>query len=233
MESMQLTEWERRELEKMRKAKMDLNEMYYTNVDAKERKEILGRIIERDGETEETKIMQAFYDHRYLSREKNVTQIDYAIRGWVNISFLAEMHRSRFSRKKIPKKMEEILKDLGKNVAEEYGTLGEELWYKELRNLCRVYIHLCQTDKAYSSILFGIGHMKKEKLTRKICFDMVNISHTIPREIETDKFDVLARAAREVFYEVYPDAGNLYDLMIDKADGKPVEGLDDFDGKKK
>ena len=58
---------------------------------------------------------------------------------------------------------------------------------------------------------------------------MVNITHTIPREIESDSFEMLARASREIFYEVFPDSENLYDLMIDKADGKEVKELDDME----
>lgn len=224
-----LTEWERRELEKIRMANMDLYELYYKNTNAKERGEILDRILEKDGETDKTRIMKEFYDHRYVSRERNVSKIDYCIRGWVNITFLPEIYKSVFSRKKLPKKVEEILKDLGKEIADRNGELGQELWYQEICNVCRVYIHLCQTDKAYSSLIFGIGHMKKGKLIRKICFDMVNITHTIPREIESDSFEMLARASREIFYEVFPDSENLYDLMIDKADGKEVKELDDME----
>ncbi len=217
---MDLKEWQKRELEKIALANMDLETVYYTNPDPDERLEILDSIIEKEGESERTRIMMELYKHRYVSREKNISKIDYAIRGWVNISFIAEMMRGLFARKKIPQRVQEILEDLGKNVADRNGELGYELWLKDIRNVCRVYIHLCKTDKAYGSIIFGIGRMKKDKLVRKICFDMVNITHTIPREAGIKELDFLAQASREVFLEEFPDSGNLYDLMIDKADGK-------------
>ena len=221
---MELKEWQRRELEKLALANMDLETMYYQSTDPKERLEMLEALVEKEGESEKTRIMREIYDHRYVSREKGVQSIDYAIRGWVNISFMAEMIRSPFARKRIPKRVEEILADMGKFVADRNGDLGYELWLKDIRNVCRVYIHLCKTDKGYGSIIFGIGRMKEEKIVRKICFDMVNISHTIPRECGLKEFDFLARASREVFLETFPETGNLYDLMIDKADGKEPDG---------
>lgn len=219
---MELKEWQKRELERIALQNMDLETMFYQNPEPKERLEILESLIEKEGESEKTKIMRAFYDHRYVSREKNVPMIDYAIRGWVNISFIAEMTRSRFSRKKIPARVQEVLNDLGKGVADQYGDLGYEIWMKEIRNVCRVYIHLCKTDKGYGSVIFGIGRMKEEKLIRKICFDMVNITHTIPMEAGITELDFLAQASREVFLEEFPKSGDLYDRMIDKVDGKEI-----------
>lgn len=228
---MGLTEWEERELEKIRMtANIDLDAAYFNTTDKGERKDIYMRIVEKEGESEKTQIMKEFYNHRYVAKEKNLTKIDYAIRGWVNIGFLPEKYRGMFSKKKLPNKIKEILTNLGKDIADDHGKLGQELWYKELCNVCKLYIDLCMKDKAYGSVILGIGRIKESKLISKICFDMVNITHTIPSEIGTDEFDMLARASKQAFNEYFPKAGNLYDRMIDKADGKKVDENDNEQG---
>lgn len=98
---MGLTEWEERELEKIRMtANIDLDAAYFNTTDKGERKDIYMRIVEKEGESEKTQIMKEFYNHRYVAKEKNLTKIDYAIRGWVNIGFLPETYRGMFSKKK-------------------------------------------------------------------------------------------------------------------------------------
>lgn len=228
---MGLSEWEERELEKIKLASnIDLDTAYFNATDKNERKDIYKRIVEKEGESEKTQIMKEFFNHRYVSKEKNIKNIDYAIRGWVNISFLPESYKSRFSRKKLPDKIEECLVNLGKNIAEDHGELGIELWYKELVNVCKVFVELCKTDKTYGCIIMGIGRIKESKLIKKICFDMINITHTIPAEIGTDKFELLAKASRQAFMECFPKSGNLYDTMTDQADGKKVPMDDVEDG---
>ncbi len=219
---MELKDWEIRELEKMRRARTDnLPELYFETTNKEERAEILSRIKETEGDSDFVKICEELYDSRYISKEKNVTNIDYGIRGWVNIKFLPEVARGWFTKKKLDTRVREILDDMGYSVCEKYGALGREIWFKELCNVVRLYIELCHTDKSYSTIIFGIGKMKKERLTSKICADLVTITYSIPREIGMlDKFEQLAEAAKTAFVEKYPKEAMLYEQLLDESDMK-------------
>jgi hypothetical protein len=215
---MELQEWELRELEKIRQSRKSLETLYYESVSIPEKAELLEQMKVKGENPDRIQIIDELYKHRYIKGGKGVENVDVAIRGWVNINFLADMAKGMFAKRKIPKKIEEILEDLGMNVCTKYGDLGKEIWKKELISVVSFYIHLCQTDKAYTSILFGIGHIKPEKLQRKICYDVVKTIHAIPRDIGTDKFSELEDAGIIAFKNAYPDSGNLIEAMIEKVD---------------
>ncbi len=219
---MELKDWELRELEKLRRERSEnLPELYFEATDMEERAEILSRIKESDAEEEFVKICEELFERRYVSREKNVQKIDYAIRGWVNMKFLPEVARGWFTKKKLDVRVREILNDMGYDVCEKYGALGREIWYKELCNVVRVYIKLCHSDKGYSSIIFGIGKIKKEKLVAKIGEDLVTVTYSIPKEIGMhNEFEQLAQAAKTVFVENYPKEAMFYEQLLDESDMK-------------
>lgn len=222
---MELKEWEIRELERLRRERGEndenLPDMFFEAVDVDERKEILERMKKSDTDPEVVKICEELFERRHISREKNVQSIDYAIRGIVNMKFLPEVARGWFSKNKLPDKVDEILNDLGYGVCEKYGSLGRELWFKELCNTMRLYIHLCQKDKAYSSIVFGIGKIKPERLAEKIGQDVVTLTYSIPKEIGMlQEFEQLAQAAKTVYVESYPKLAMLYEQLLDESDMK-------------
>ena len=219
---MELKDWELRELEKIRREREEnLTEVYFETLDADERKSILERIKESQTDDEFVRICEELFDNRYVSREKKVQKIDYAIRGWVNIKFLPEVARGWFTKKKLSDKVEEILADLGHDVCEKYGSRGMELWFKELCHTVRVYIDLCINDRSYGSVLFGLGKMKKERLVAKIGEDIVAVTYSIPKEIgKLNEFEQLAQAAKTVFVEHYPKEALFYEQLLDEADNK-------------
>lgn len=219
---MELKDWELRELEKLRRERTEsLPDLYFETVDVDERRNILDRIKENGADEEFVRICEELFERRYVSREKNVKSIDYAIRGWVNMKFLPEVARGWFTKKKLSEKVKEVLDDFGYDVCEKYGAYGKEIWYKELCNIVRVYIKLCQSDKGYGSIIFGIGKMKKEKLVAKIGQDIVTVTYSIPKEIGMlMQFEQLAQAAKTVFVEHYPKEAMYYEQLLDEADLK-------------
>ena len=219
---MELKDWELRELEKLRREHSEsLPELYFETTDKDERAEILSRIKENDEDVEFVKICEELFERRYVSREKNGQKIDYAIRGWINMKFLPEVARGWFTKKKLDARAREILDDMGYGVCEKYGALGREIWYKELCNVVRLYIHLCHSDKSYGSIIFGIGKMKKEKLVAKIGDDLVTVTYSIPKEIGMlNEFEQLAQAAKAVFVETYPNDAMFYEQLLDESDMK-------------
>lgn len=217
---MELQQWEIEELEKLRqKREEDLPVLYFQKTDKNERRQILDRIKEKEGETEFVLICEELFENRYVPKNKNVQEIDHAIRGWLNIRFLPETAKGFFSKKKLPEKVQEILDDLGYSVCEKYGSIGRELWFKELCNTARVYVALCQRDKAYGSVILGLGKVKPERLMNKIGEDMVNTTYTIPKQIgKLIEFEQLAQAAKTVFVETYPKNAMLYENLLDQSD---------------
>ncbi len=217
---MELQEWELRELERLRSEREEnLPNLFFETTDRAERKKILERIKEREGETDFAKICEELYEHRYVSKEKKVDNIDYAIRGWVNIKFLPDFAKGFFSKKKLPQKISEVMTDLGYDICEKYGSLGREILFKELCNVVRVYIYLCHQDKMYGSVLFGFGKKKPDTMMSKIGQEIVSITYTIPKTLGMAReFEQLAQAAKTVFVEQFPNKAMFYEKLLDESD---------------
>ena len=70
--------------------------------------------------------------------------------------------------KKRQREREKILKDWNFALAEQYGQEGQEALYQELHNMTELYLTICQDDKAYSSMILGLGKMNKNSLLSKM-----------------------------------------------------------------
>ena len=97
-----------------------------------------------------------------------------------------------------------------------YGETGEKILEQEFRNLTWVYAHLCQTDKSYSSVFFGIGHMKEDTLISKIARDCWHVAYEIPQMLEkVEEFRIFTRGVTEGFCEIYPEQRH---FLLDRID---------------
>ncbi|HIV24966.1 MAG TPA: hypothetical protein IAB71_04135 [Candidatus Scatomonas pullistercoris] len=190
-------------------------EKYYLETDRERRKEMLDQAIAEEGMTRENEIRLKFWERRYETREKDNVQIDRFIRGWMEMSYMNTSSRSAFGRKKLEREKEKVLDDWSMELARSYGEEGEEAFYQELCNMTRLYLQLCQEDKSYSSLILGIGTMKRESLINKIAMDVYTMAYAVPRFTGTEElFSTFTRAATDVFYETFPKNRELLEKRI-------------------
>lgn len=190
-------------------------EEYYRETDREKRKEILDRGIAEEGMTRENEIRLKFWEGRYETRARDKAQVDRFIRGWMGMSYMHTASRSVLGRKKLEKEKARVLEDWNVPLAESYGEEGQEALYQELCNMTRLYLQLCQEDKSYSSLILGLGTMKKESLINKIALDVFTLAYTVPRFTGTEQvFALFTRAATDVFRETFPKNRDLLDKRI-------------------
>ena len=190
-------------------------ENYYRETDRERRKEILDQAIAEEGMTRENEIRMKFWEGRYETREKDHVTIDHFIRGWMGMSYMHTSSRTVFGRKKLDKEKERVMADWNMELARHYGEEGEEAFYQELCNMTRLYLQLCQEDKSYSSLILGIGTMKKESLINKIAQEIFTLAYAVPRYTGTEElFASFTRAATDVFRETFPKNRDLLDRRI-------------------
>ena len=193
---------------------------YYRELDRDKRKEILDQVIAEEGMSPEKEVRKKLLEERYEQGKRNV-QIDRFIRGWMTLAYTQNISGGRFGRKKLMKDRESILKDWNFRLAGEYGEEGEKALYQELHNMTELYLTLCLDDKAYSSMILGIGRMSKSSLTSKIARDVYNMAYVIPRELGMEEeLKLFTRAATDVYYEMFPKDRELLEIQIRKRDGQ-------------
>ena len=175
---------------------------YMRETESDKRREILKQAIAEEGLTPDNELRQRLLEVRY--QIKDGREIDTFVRGWVNLNFIDNTGKGPFSKKRIEKEKKSILGDLQLELAETYGETGRQVIYEELFNLARLYIKICEEDKHYSSVVFGLGQMKKDKLISKIAADVYRAAYDIPGRYDLqEKLAIFTKAATDAFYEVY------------------------------
>ncbi|MCR5108815.1 MAG: hypothetical protein K6B28_11715 [Lachnospiraceae bacterium] len=178
---------------------------YRRETDRKKRKEILkNREAESPGSSD-VEIRQKLWEKRY--DKKNGYDIDYFIRGLVNLQSLKRRVYLPGEKKRLKKEIESIKKDWQFAECEAYGETGANALYDELYNMTLLYIEICQRDKVYNSVLWGIGHISKEKQEQKIIDEIHEIAETIPEKIEAgEELDPFKKAALDALGSIYTDS---------------------------
>ena len=183
---------------------------YYKELKREKRKEILEAAIAEEGMSPENELRTKLLELRYGKKIDRSNSIDYFIRGWMTLRFLSTNSGTLFFKKKAKRELGNVRKDWQFDLAEEYGETGQKVLYQELCNMTRVYLDLCQKDRNYGSILFGIGKIKEESLVNKIAKDIYTIAYEIPQmaglEEELKLFtDAATRTLTDMFPEITDD----------------------------
>ncbi len=187
---------------------------YYREIHPVKRANILARMIEEEGSSEENRIRQELYDVRYSKKSGSNANVpaDGLLGLWMALEYNRDVGKGLFGGgkkravKDIRKKLSEIriMDYIGK------GGLYEELARKELAHMVRSYMMLCKTDKSYSSGIFGLVHMGEESVENKIRADIRTIALEVPAVLGLEEdLEPVTRAAREAYEEFFPYEGGL------------------------
>ncbi|MDO4622699.1 MAG: hypothetical protein Q4B22_07080 [Eubacteriales bacterium] len=181
-------------------------ERYMREVKTKRRKALLEQGIAEDGMSPDNELRKKLFDARYGKAADQ--EVDYFIRGWLDLLYVKEASRSVFAKAKLDKIHRNVQKDWKISMIDEYGAIGREVYYEELFQLMQVYIHLCKEDKTYNSVVLGLGRIKEDQLIGKISNDLllgaVDAAKAMKAE-EEPLFVMLKAAAKDAFCEAFPD----------------------------
>ncbi|MBQ9061230.1 MAG: hypothetical protein IJ121_00175 [Eubacterium sp.] len=188
---------------------------YYRELKREKRKAILDAAILEEGMSPENELRAKLLESRYGKKLEKGQSVDYFIRGWMTLQFLANARKSFGFKRKARKELASVKADWQFDLAAEYGETGQKVLYQEFCQLTRVYLDLCQRDRNYGAILFGVGRIKEETLQNKIGRDIYTISYEIPQEIgAVEELKLFTDAAARTLTDVFPEiADDFYELV--------------------
>lgn len=184
---------------------------YYRETNRANRKRILDLAVMTEGPTKEVELCQKLYDARYGNSREN-KEVDYFIRGLMTLEYMKISKGIWNYKKKRDRERESVLKDFQWNLVKSYGETGEQIIYKEYCNLIKLYLELCERDRTYSSLIFGLGKIKRESFKKKVAEDIYRIAYIVPKKLNLEKeLFLFSKAAAETFYRLYPgEADSFY-----------------------
>ena len=193
--------------EEIRRRLLSWPDCYYRERDPKIRLEMLDEADAEGLTPEDNAVRRRLHEIRYPS---SGPVKDTFLKAWLDMRFLRDNSGSFFFRGKDPKKLDKVLAPLG--FAELCGERSKEnLLYQELYHLGMLYASLCQEDKGYSSVLFGIGQLSDDKLGRKIGAEFRDIAVNVPGEYDKEnKYELWTRAISDAFCDMFPDLADAY-----------------------
>ncbi len=103
----------------------------------------------------------------------------------VNIRNIAFDPRDRFGSRADEKEVKRSVHALCLDRTDEFS---EEVLYHEMRQLLDLYIDTCLDDSHYQSIVFGMGHLERNKIRAKLELDMHYFWQPIEKFYGQDQF---------------------------------------------
>ena len=169
---------------------------YYMEIDAKKRRNLLEERIREGDEGEDNLLRMELWDNRYEIQSKGGKKSpkykDCFMAALIQLLMFSEESGRPFFRKKAQKEISELLNLLGVNKESHFTA---ELLLEEIKHLFLVYAVTSMEDRQYSTIIFGFGKMKKEKIEQKLIGDIYKIIYELPENVGMkEQFSLIAQA---------------------------------------
>jgi len=167
---------------------------FYKETDPVKRLELL-KANTGDGESEKDKYRKQLWIARY---GKRTPVKDEFMRCLMEMKYLAEGKRRKQGAK--------IAATLGLSESLLQEKVYKEILLQELQNVFLKFIEVSRGGRAFTSLVFGMGQMSEEGVTKKIAQQISMIAFRAPHLLHMEKeFALLQEAALEAFRQVYPN----------------------------
>lgn len=202
--------------EKTKKEMAEWPECYYREREGLQRRELLDEADRNHLTPEENKIRRLLWERRYPGLVNSREKIkDSYLRAWFDFRYAADNASGLFSYKKIVREISRDLEQMGFQAVKEFGETGEAVLYRELYHMAMLYITLCQEDKGYGSLLFGMGKVSEDSVAQRIAKEIVKVVCLVPKKLNLEQECALwTKACLTAFADAYPDKkGDLENLI--------------------
>ncbi|HUM82868.1 MAG TPA: hypothetical protein PLN48_03720 [Lachnospiraceae bacterium] len=180
---------------------------YYRERDARVRRQLLDEASRENLTPEENKMREVLWNKRYKNAGPGSPMTDLYLKTWLDFRFISENLGGLFGNKSNRKKALEALKCLGGEELESFGSAGDNILYQEIYHLGMLYISLCQEDRNYKSLVFGLGSISDDRLISKIAAEFRSVAIKVPKETGlTKECGLWTRALTAAFSDAYPDS---------------------------
>ena len=169
---------------------------YYMEIDPGKRRQLLEERIREGDEGEDNLLRMELWDHRYelikKSGKKEEKYKDCFMAALMQLMMLSDESGRPLFRKKAGREIAGVLKMLGVDQEAHYT---RELLLEEIKHLFLVYGVTSMEDRQYSTVIFGFGRMKKEKIEQKLLTDIYKIIYELPENTGMEEaFSLIVQA---------------------------------------
>ena len=185
---------------------------YYRESDPMKRKALLEQSIADNEDPEGNEIRKRIWEKRYAgksSSDRN-SRPDGYMALWMTLEYNKNASGGLFGKGRSRK---EILKALSKTGIPDFqnGTeLERELIYREVLHMVATYAALCEMDKTYGSLAFGLMNMKEKDVTAKLKNDLYETGIRLAHDSGlSNELSIIAKATKEFYERKYPEDGSL------------------------
>ena len=190
---------------------------YYRETNRMNRKKILDTAVAAGDITPEIELCQKLYEARYGNSSAN-HEVDYFIRGLMTLEYTKTFKGIFDYSKKRNRERSSVLNDFQFDLVTSYKEIGEQIIFNEYCNLIRLYLELCELDRTYSSLIFGLGKIKRTTLEKKLADDIYNIAFTAPKTLHLEKeLSLFTKAASDMFCQQYPSEADSFHNRITES----------------
>lgn len=178
---------------------------FYKETDPVKRLELL-KGNTGDGESEEDKYRKQLWVARY---GKRTPVKDEFMRCLMEMKYLAEGTTVDLGGKR-RKQGAKIAATLGLSESLLQEKVYKEILLQELQNVFLKFIEVSRGGRAFTSLVFGMGQMSEEGVTKKIAQQISMIAFHAPHLLHMEKeFGLLQEAALGAFRQAYPNREHL------------------------
>ncbi len=154
-------------------------ENYYMETRPEKRKEILEAQTSAE-EAEINKLRMELWERRYKKMRKKQYKDDF-LGALLDFLIMVPHANSKLGRKTNIKRAKEALDRLCITKVDYYG---RDLLLEELKHTVLLYCCTSMEDRSYSTVFFGVGKMKPEKINKKIVAELDNVGRYIPSVLD-------------------------------------------------
>lgn len=176
---------------------------YYMEADAGKRLLLLQERVSQGDEGEDNLLRMEIWNRRYeFAKRRNSGQKykDKYLTELFRLLMLSEESSRAFGKKKIMQETVSVLEQLGIMQEEHFTKI---LLLEELKHLFLVYAASCLSDRQYSTVLFGLGRMSREKIEQKLANDIYGIIYKLPENMNMQQeFDLLTEAGEMALHHL-------------------------------
>ncbi len=186
---------------------------YYREPDPMVRKKLLDKSIEAGEEPENNAIRRELWEMRYSEASEGGAgspRADGYLKLWMTMEFNRNQGERFFGSKSAVKDIRKHLQELKFDEIVAKGPQYEALLHREFCHLIWIYMDLCEKDRSYNSVLFGLMPMKKDSTLQKIKGDIYSTAVKLPKSLGLEKeLAMITKAAREMYALRFPDEAEL------------------------
>ncbi len=176
------------------------------------------------------KLREKLYDYRFYTQKygKDTVICDRFLAFWVNTQYYSKtIEKSRFRLRLARKNLVNALSDKKLSGVFDGKWPDERVIYEQLYGAARRYLFSCQSDKTYSSLMFGFVSLKPAQLTEKMLADFADAFLCfLWRCGFFGDFPIVCKAAYDAWMDVAPDTESALWRRIEKTGGpETVAGI--------